>query len=178
MVSKEQIIWLLQSWYYSWFMKSFLLKLRGKTQQQCQPYKAWSSPTRDLHLCPEPALAAFNAQRLHSLGSFCACCSSQSFLLYPLPWLHSLSLPRVDSNPSDPPVLVSSLDHGLSLISALSLLHQFLRMYFMHLFVSLFTYVHFVHQAMNPWDRHRSIIWWSTILTNKAIHLCLIFFMV
>lgn len=175
----EQIIWILQSWFYNWFMKSFLLKIRGKTQKQCQPYEAWDglllsltfTSAQSLPSCLQCTAFALTGEILHVLFL-------PVLFLYPLPWPHSLSLSIVDSSSSDLPVLVSSFDHGLSLISALSLLHQFLSVYFMHLFVSLFRYVHFAHQAMNPWDRHRSIIWLATILTNKAIHLWLVFFMV
>lgn len=177
MVIMEQIIWLLQSWFYNWFMKSSPLKIKGKTQEQCQPYKAW-----DGLLLPLTFTSAQSLPQLPSMHSVCT--HWWDFIhavppcpfLYPLPWPLSLSLSRGDSNSSDTPVLVSSFDHRLSLISALSLLHQFLSVCFMHLFVSLFRYVHFAHQVMNPWDRHRSIL--VTILTNEAIHLWLIFFMV
>ena len=140
MVIMEQIIWLLQSWFYNWFMKSSPLKIKGKTQEQCQPYKAW-----DGLLLPLTFISAQSLPQLPSMHSVCT--HWWDFIhavppcpfLYPLPWPLSLSLSRGDSNSSDTPVLVSSFDHRLSLISALSLLHQFLSVCFMHLFVSLFS---------------------------------------
>lgn len=69
-------------------MKSFLLKIRGKTQKQCQPYEAWDG------LLPLTFTSAQSLPQLPLMHSVCTHWRDFTRAIPPCPFLYPLPWPQ------------------------------------------------------------------------------------